>query len=85
MVAEVVESVQVTTPVFAPVVTVDVADVLVRTVIAPVETPETPDGVNVGALDSQAVPEPVHVTKTDVFVSTEDGETDSVDVTNAGL
>ncbi len=80
-----VESVQVTVPMFAPVVTVEVADVSEITETAPDETPDTPEALKVGALESQDVPEPVHVTVIAVFVSSDDGDTASVAVTNAGL
>lgn len=57
--ADVVESVQVRTPAFAPYVTGADASVLERTVTDPHETPATPDGVNVGADDCHDVPAPM--------------------------
>jgi hypothetical protein len=58
--------------------------VSLSTVTAPHETPDTPDGVNVGGVPSQDVPEPVHVTTVTVLVLSTAGETESVDVTSAG-
>lgn len=61
-VADVVESVHVTTPTAVPVVTGAVATKLDTTVTTPQETPTTPDGVNVGAPDNHVVPIPMNVT-----------------------
>lgn len=78
------ESVHVMVPVLVPVVTLAYADVSLTTVTAPHETPDTPEGVNVGGVASQVVPEPVHVTTVTVLVLSTGGETESVDATRAG-
>jgi hypothetical protein len=72
-------------PVLVPVVTSAWACVSLSTVTAPHETPDTPDGVNVGGVPSQDVPEPVHVTTVTVLVLSTGGETERVVVTRAGL
>ncbi len=73
-VASVVESVQVTTPTFAPVVTGAVAFKLLMTVTEPHETLLTPDGVNVGAPLSQVVPVPMNVTVRVTPFGNQDGD-----------